>query len=281
MAARGFTLDRNATLEEGSPPTPVEAVSRQVATKINGGRTISQGDEVLGRLIAVRRAALGLSQEDLAARLKTSKAHVTGIENGLPPSLETLERLAAELAAEPRKAPAWRSLRGPWRWGGVAVAFLVPALLILTGRSGETDRGASSEPLPESAPPAPAAPAPVVQVDTQGTPQSETQAQRETKAENTKGAAPRPERDAAGGEEPRQSPPESTLGATSPAKPAPSPPADAGSPQPPESGSPSPPPEQPPKPTGKPEDTPGNGPGGGGSAPGNGPGGTGPPGQLP
>lgn len=249
---------------------------------MTGGFTKDQGNEVFGRLIAVRRAALGLSQEALAARMETSKRNVAGIENGVPPRLEMLERLGAALVPEPTTHPAWRPLGGRLRWGGLAIAILVPALVILNGHGGEGDGGASAERLPRAESPAPTVPAPVVRVYTRAKPGSETRREAQaqtTNARSTKGAAPRQEQSPATGEDHWGSAPETTLKPTSPATPAP-PPSGAVSPQP--SGSGSPPP--PLKPTGKPEGTPGNGPGGGsgggnGTGGGNGPGGTGPPGQ--
>jgi DNA-binding XRE family transcriptional regulator len=283
--ARGFTKDRNATLEKRRLPSA--AGPRPASTGINGNGTIRQGDEIFGRLVAVRRAALGLRQEDLAARMETSQANVAGIENGRPSSLETLERLAVALAAEPRTGSAWSSLGGRWRWGGLAIAILVAALVILSGHSGENGGGASSQRLPEAASPAPAAPTPAVRVDAHGAhgkPLRETK--KQAKAQKTKGAT-RDERGNATDQEPPQSAPHATLTPTSPTEPAPRAPSDAVSPQPSGSGSPS----APLKPTGKPDGSPGNGPDGGGGSGGgsgggngsggsNGPGGTGPPGQM-
>jgi DNA-binding XRE family transcriptional regulator len=251
---------------------------------VTGGFTKDPGNEVFGRLIAVRRAALGLSQEALAARMETSKRNVAGIENGVPPRLEMLERLGAALAPEPATHPAWRSLGGRWRWGVLAIAVLVPALVILNGQAGEGGGGASAERLPRAESPAPTDPAPVVRVYTRAKPGSEIQrvgqAQRRT-AHSTTGAGPRQGQSPGTGGSHWGSAPETTLRPTSPATPAP-PPSGAAPPQPSGSGSPS----APLNPTGKPEGTPGNGPGGGesgggnGTGAGNGPGGTGPPGQI-
>jgi transcriptional regulator with XRE-family HTH domain len=278
---RGLTLDRKATLEERPSLSDAEAAPRSASSGIDERRVVRQGDEIFGRLVAVRRAALGLSQEDLAARMETRSANVAGIENGRRPSLETLERLAVALTADPRTGSAWSSLGGRWRWGGLAVAVAIAALVILNGGSGDTDGGAPLERLPEAASPAPAALPPIVRLDATGKPQRETQ--KEAKAQKRRGAASRHERGTATVEQHLQSSPETTLAPTSPAKPAPGPPSTGVSPQPSGSGSPS----APVNPTGKPEGSPGNGPGGSsgsgnpdGSGGGNGPGGTGPPGQL-
>lgn len=281
--APGVKEGRIATLKERPPPSAVEAARRPASTGINGRATTREGDEIFGRLVAVRRAALGLSQEDLAASMETRKANIARIENGRPPSRKMLESLAVALAAEPRRGSAWSSLGGRWHWGGLAIALLVPALLILNGRSGETDGGASSQPLPEAARPAPAAPAHVLRVDAHGQPLALSKSGKKAKAHKTKDPTPRHERPHSTGEEPSQPAPKATLAPTSPTQPAPKPPSGAAPSQPAGSGSPS----APLQPTGKPDGSPGNGPGGtggsgGGGVPGggNGPGGIGPPGQL-
>jgi transcriptional regulator with XRE-family HTH domain len=282
--ARGFDKGRSATLVERPPFSALQSPRRPASAGKNGNGKIRQGDEIFGRLVAVRRAALGLSQEDLAAGLEMSPANVAEIENGRPPGLETLERLAVALAAESRRGRAWSSLGRRWRVAGLATAVLIPALLILNGRSGENDRGGSSVHLPEAAsrPPAVATPvhAPVVRVDAHGKPLRGTP--KGAKDQRTKAATSRHEGGGAAGEAPPGSAPKATVAPTSPAKPAPTqPPSGAVSPQP--SGSSTP--TTPLQPTGKPEGSPGNGPGGGGGSGsggtgGNGPDGTGPPGQL-
>ena len=73
--------------------------------------------------MAVRRARLGLSQEDLAARIDTSQANVARVEEGQLPSTETLKRLAAALDVEPWRVPVRRP----------AIAVLTPVLVILGG----------------------------------------------------------------------------------------------------------------------------------------------------
>jgi transcriptional regulator with XRE-family HTH domain len=268
-------------------PSAVESPRRPASAGNNGSGTIRQGDQIFGRLVAVRRAALGLSQEDLAARMGTSQANIAGIEHGRPPSLETLERLAVALAAKSRRGPAWTSLGGRWRLAGLAIAILVPALLILNGRSGETDYGAASAHLPEAASPPPAAPEPAVRVVAHGERlMASPKEAKDLKAKELKSEAATPRQEGGGvtGEEPPRPTPNAALAPRSPAEPAPQPPSGAASPQPSGSGGPS----APLQPTGKPDGSPGTGPGGdggsggggsGGSG-GNGPDGTGPPGQL-
>jgi transcriptional regulator with XRE-family HTH domain len=283
--ARGFEEPGSATIKERPPPSVVAGARRRASTGINGNGSSSQGDEIFGRLVAVRRAALGLSQEDLAGRMETSQASVAGIESGRAPSLEALELLGVALAAEPRTGSGWRSVGGRWRWGGLAIAILVAALLILNdGRSGENDGGASSGRLPEAAYPAQAAPAPVLRVGPQGKSLTLRETVNESKPQKTKGATPSDVGGAAPGEGHPHSAPGATLAPTSPAKPTPSPPSAVVSPPPSDSSST----PAPLRPTGTPEGSPGNGPGGGGGSNGggvpgggNGPGGGGPPGQMP
>ncbi len=56
--------------------------------------------EALARLVITRRAALGISQEDLAARMGTSASAVSRIERGQhATNARTLQRLAAALDA--------------------------------------------------------------------------------------------------------------------------------------------------------------------------------------
>ena len=54
--------------------------------------------EQLARIVIARRAALGLSQKELAGRMGTSHSAISRIEGGQhPTSVETLRRLAAAL----------------------------------------------------------------------------------------------------------------------------------------------------------------------------------------
>jgi ribosome-binding protein aMBF1 (putative translation factor) len=54
--------------------------------------------EQLARMVIMRRAALGLSQKELADRMGTSHSAISRIEGGQhPTSVETLRRLAAAL----------------------------------------------------------------------------------------------------------------------------------------------------------------------------------------
>jgi transcriptional regulator with XRE-family HTH domain len=65
------------------------------------GRRPSSGGEHFGRLVAARRAELGLSQDELATKMNASRSIVTRIERGYPPSTEVLDRLTEALKMEP------------------------------------------------------------------------------------------------------------------------------------------------------------------------------------
>lgn len=54
------------------------------------------------RLVAVRRARLGLTQADLAEMMNLSPRNLTSIEEGRAPSDEMLKRLAAVLGVDRR-----------------------------------------------------------------------------------------------------------------------------------------------------------------------------------
>lgn len=103
---------------------------------MEAGASGRSGEELFGRLVAVRRAGLGLSQEDLAARIDTSRASVARIEEGQPPSPKMLRRLASALNSKPETgAPSSRTriwnLEGEER--RLAIAVLIPMLVILAG----------------------------------------------------------------------------------------------------------------------------------------------------
>jgi transcriptional regulator with XRE-family HTH domain len=137
-------------------------------------RSGRSGTKVFGRLVAVRRTGLGLSQEDLAARIDTSRAHVARIEEGQSPSTETLGRLAAALQVESRTgAPSLRTrIRNLDAEGRrLAIAALIPVLVILggalsvvveglggAGRVSGADDGVPSQQSPEGVSAAPALP---------------------------------------------------------------------------------------------------------------------------
>jgi transcriptional regulator with XRE-family HTH domain len=169
-----------------------------------GKRSDRSGTEVFGRLVAVRRTGLGLSQEDLAARIDTSRAHVARIEEGQSTSTETLGQLAAALQVESRTgAPSLRTrIRNLDAEGRrLAIAALIPVLVIVVGalsvvvqnfggagRVSGPDDGVPSQQSPQGVSAAPALP-PITAGATQGTSRKTKQSQK-TKTPDKKRVAP-------------------------------------------------------------------------------------------
>jgi transcriptional regulator with XRE-family HTH domain len=84
-----------------------------------------------GRLVATRRSDLGLSREELALRMGTSKSTVERIENGQPPGAEVRKRLAAALSME-HEAPVLDPALITPRVGVALVAAIVAVLWLST-----------------------------------------------------------------------------------------------------------------------------------------------------
>ena len=98
MASRGIQKGRAETSPVGT--THREGMRRRAR------RSKAYRDEMarlapyerLARIVIARRAALGLSQKELARRMGTSHSAISRIEGGQhPTSVETLRRLAAAL----------------------------------------------------------------------------------------------------------------------------------------------------------------------------------------
>jgi len=106
---------------------------------------LTEGGRIYGTLVANQRARLGLSQEELAARVRTSPSSIARVEQGQMPSAEMLKRLSAELNPKPvgriRRLFSSAATRFPKRrprvsggerllWGGLVVALIALAGLI-------------------------------------------------------------------------------------------------------------------------------------------------------
>jgi transcriptional regulator with XRE-family HTH domain len=173
----------------------------------------SHGRRTLGRLVAIRRTELGLTQKDLAVRMGVSLASIVRIEEGHPPSTDALRQLAEALPPEEGKEELsrwierelhWRSpqfrrqgarapqgsldvrlrsLDGRWRWRGptavVLAAVLLTAGVIVAART--VGGGGDSSPQPAQVVSAPPAPPPVV--EPQVKPQKEKNAQKSKSAD--------------------------------------------------------------------------------------------------
>ena len=86
--------------------TPTRTSTNGRNASCNGGLASVQ----FGRLVTARRSVLGLSQEALALRMRTSRAAVERIEAGQPTSPEALQRLCAALSGEPETGALRRSI---------------------------------------------------------------------------------------------------------------------------------------------------------------------------
>jgi DNA-binding XRE family transcriptional regulator len=108
--------------------------------------------------VANQRARLGLSQAQLAARMRISRSKLARIEQGQAPDAETRRQLSHALNPDRGIGPvrrlaaqlgAWRSgvpHGSRWRWSGVAavVVVLLSTLVILDGGSSNAGPGSLS-----------------------------------------------------------------------------------------------------------------------------------------
>jgi DNA-binding XRE family transcriptional regulator len=132
-------------------------------------KRVTDGGRVFGLLIADQRERLGLSQTELAARVRSSRAVIERIESGHPPGAELRQRLSDSLFPEPAPNPVRRlasshpidrlaqgvplrnrlgavRVRGNRRlWAAVAAVVLIALLLILGTRILSGDDGAPSD----------------------------------------------------------------------------------------------------------------------------------------
>jgi transcriptional regulator with XRE-family HTH domain len=145
-------------------------------------KSVTEGGSVYGHLVACERGRLGLSQNELAARIGTSPATIARIEQGHPPGAELRRRLTETLYVEPqnglvrrlassvpmRRVPAVARGTGgrtprlprPNRpsppphlalgsrrlWGGVAIAFAVVLLAVIGSRLASGDAAPARQP---------------------------------------------------------------------------------------------------------------------------------------
>ena len=60
--------------------------------------------QAIGRILRRKREALGISQEELAARSEVDRTYISILERGLKsPTIETLERICAALGTLPER----------------------------------------------------------------------------------------------------------------------------------------------------------------------------------
>lgn len=60
--------------------------------------------QAIGRILRRKREALGISQEELAARSEVDRSYISILERGLKsPTIETLEKICAALGTLPER----------------------------------------------------------------------------------------------------------------------------------------------------------------------------------
>ncbi len=200
-----------ASGDPGSSQPPLGDSPPAALTEIHGnGDKVIRAGEHFGRLVAVRRSQLGLSQEELAAKMQTSPATIAGIEEGESPNSEVLERLTAALnvaapgtgvlglssaraaasgnGARPRGEP----LGGRWFWAGIAVAALIPLAIVLGGQLS----GGDADDSPPDAPPPVAAVVPVVPAPVEAVKKDKSaKKEKEAAAKREESSSPSPSSD--------------------------------------------------------------------------------------
>jgi transcriptional regulator with XRE-family HTH domain len=114
-------------------------------------KKVTQGGIVYGALVANQRTMLGLSQEELAARIRTSTSTIERIEQGHPPDRQIQKRLTAVFMFD-RPSLAHRvltkiapstpvprpriSLGHRWLWVAVASVAIAVLVLVVSANSG-------------------------------------------------------------------------------------------------------------------------------------------------
>jgi transcriptional regulator with XRE-family HTH domain len=123
-------------------------------------KDVTEGGAVYGGLVADRRDRIGLSQRQLAAKLRISPDTIEQIEDGHPPGAEVHQKLAAALFDRPpllTRLLTRIDARGPmarprlsvgprWLWAGLAALAIVLLVLVLSSISGSGERASSSQP---------------------------------------------------------------------------------------------------------------------------------------
>ncbi len=112
---------------------------------------VTEAGIVYGNLLANQRQQLGLSQKDLAARIRTSTSTIARIEEGHPPSAEIRKRLSDSLFPVPARNPVQLRSRACAE-AGAASEFESPARPPGPGRrapepGGRASRSGQSPPL--------------------------------------------------------------------------------------------------------------------------------------
>jgi transcriptional regulator with XRE-family HTH domain len=100
------TKRRSSKRRQGGGPSPD---GRKASDTPSAGRrftpaltSVTEGGSAYGHLVAYERWRLGLTQKQLAAKIRTSPATVARIEQGHPPGAELRKRLTETLYVDPR-----------------------------------------------------------------------------------------------------------------------------------------------------------------------------------
>ena len=157
-APRRSTTARRTNGASAAGPSDQQADSRAGRRFSPSLKRITDGGRVYGMLVANQRERLGLSQGELAARVRTSVATIERIEHGHAPAAELRLRLSDSLFPEPERNPVRRlasshpidrlvqgvpprrragaiTVPGNRRlWVAVGIAALVVVLVIAGGR---------------------------------------------------------------------------------------------------------------------------------------------------
>ena len=105
---RRATTARRTNGASAADPSDAQFDSR-AARRFNPSlKRVTEGGRVYGVLVANQRERLGLSQSELAVRVRTSMATIERIEDGHPPDAELRQRLSDHLFPEPARNPVRR-----------------------------------------------------------------------------------------------------------------------------------------------------------------------------
>ena len=101
---RRATTARRTNGASAADPSDAQFDSR-AARRFNPSlKRVTEGGRVYGVLVANQRERLGLSQSELAVRVRTSMATIERIEDGHPPDAELRQRLSDHLFPEPAES---------------------------------------------------------------------------------------------------------------------------------------------------------------------------------
>ncbi len=151
------SVSRSPARRKGSRPE-ARSAGRRFAPSL---RNVTDGGIIYGALVANHRTRLGLTQKELAARVRISPSSVERIEQGHPPDAEIREKLAAiftldqpspirwavtKLAPSGQRRRRHLSLGSRWLWGGVAMVAIALLALAVGSIAGSGGTASSRQP---------------------------------------------------------------------------------------------------------------------------------------